>query len=796
MERKKYKNNIVIDILAFLFAVAASSALMVSLLIPADLKTVTIVSLITIFLLTFMFTNKKTATVSLVLLGIAAIVSVVVINRGGSVPIVQQTIHDYVKWVIQAVTALRPEVKLFIDITRILITVLTSSVCYFFIIKKISMIPLLIVFMPVYIVPYLNQGVTGFFPMLAGAVVMVILFAISVFRAQGVSFFKEGDIKFELKYLLHIIPMVLFLVIGSWGLSHAHRQNRSSQMDQTVRKIENKLEEWNIIVDKQFEFGGEFTLQSSGFQQGGTLGGNILEKNDLAMIVESSEPVYLKGSIRDIYTGFSWKPGLRRATIIRSVNLEHYVTDTSFSDRKVFEAAMRAINFNLERADYDTFFKEGKVEIAHYGLKTNTLFYPDNLVYVELAKQNNRKIRINNNGELFFPFNVVSNSRYTIGYRTFVTGNPYSEYILQNLEKGILDEWLERSENIPLKEKYEYIYDRYVSEDNISNKVRELASSITKEATNRYDKAKAIESYLKDNFNYTLSPGGVPADANFVDYFLFTGKTGYCTYYASAMTVMLRSLGIPARYVEGYVAKTENKMGRSYSILQKNSHAWVEVFFEGVGWIVFEPTPAEQIAVVPGEGESSGDVTGETPDNDLDIWEWDEGYLEEYFELPDMGYIDDDKWDIPGNTFDPKEDIPWLYILYAIVGIAVLFYPVKIILIKIKLLADRKKSANHAVLAYYNRILKLLDIAGLGVRPGETLFEMTDRKHIVIKSGGKELKKATEAYLSIRFADMKRNAKDFQNVYFVYKKINDNIRFFLGPGKFFVRRYIKGFKIW
>ena len=104
-----------------------------------------------------------------------------------------------------------------------------------------------------------------------------------------------------------MIPMVLLLVLGSYGLSKTYRQDRSSQMNRIVQKTEDKLEEWNIIREKKFEFGGEFNLQSTGFRPGGELGGNVKESNSLAMIVESSIPLYLKGSITDIYTGRSWK---------------------------------------------------------------------------------------------------------------------------------------------------------------------------------------------------------------------------------------------------------------------------------------------------------------------------------------------------------------------------------------------------------------------------------------------------------------------------------------------------------
>jgi hypothetical protein len=168
---------------------------------------------------------------------------------------------------------------------------------------------------------------------------------------------------------------------------------------------------------------------------------------------------------------------------------------------------------------------------------------------------------------------------------------------------------------------------------------------------------------------------------------------------------------------------------------------------------------------------------------------------EEYFELPDTDVIEDEWY----GDYDwlGKGKIKWeTILLYILAGILVLFYPVKILLIKLRLLADRKKSPTRAIILYYNRLLKLLDIAGLGLQTGETLFEMTDRKHIVVRSVRRELKMATEAFCSIRFADMERDKKDFNNVYYVYKKMHDNIKFYLGWRRFFVRRYIKGFKIW
>ncbi|HBN83691.1 MAG TPA: hypothetical protein DDZ89_07575 [Clostridiales bacterium] len=796
MKNEKRGNKILVIFLAFLYAVVTTGALAITLLIPVDYLTIMPVCFITILLLTVMSINKKSFWLTFVLAIIAVITFTVIVNRGGRVYVVQQTMYDYGKWIWQSLTSLRRDTETFLNISAVLISIAVSLVCYILIIRKIRMIPLLILTLPVYIIPFLNQQVIGFVPMLVAVIVLLLLFALMVFRKQGQSYLKDENKNLELKYLAFVVPLVIIIGLGAFGLTRVPRQDRSSRMNNIVRNIEKKLEEWNIVKDKQFEFGGEFNLQTSGYQPGGTLGGNVTEKDGLSMIVESEIPLYLKGSIQDRYLGNTWRPGLRRATTLRSTNIGNYVTDATFSERRVFNEAMKALNFRLDRADYDSFFKEGEVEITHYGLKTNTLFYPHNMIYVELAKQNDSRVRINNNNELYFPFNVVQNTNYTVKYRYFDMSNPASEYLLQQLDKNLLDEWLEQEENAPIKEKYDYIYDRYTETEYITDQVRDFAQRIVEStnAQNRYDMAKAIETHLRENYIYTLSPGNVPASEDFVEYFLFKGKGGYCTYYASAMTVMLRSLGIPARYIEGFATIDENRIGKIYSILQKNSHAWVEVFFEGVGWVTFEPTSSIVGEVVPGEGSGTGEGPVDVPD-DEEIWDWQGGSPEEYFELPDT-----ESWeDMFGDDYDRPDTvkIPWKEILlYVILPLLVLLYPIKIILTKLKLLVDRKKSPNRSITLYYNRVLKLLEMAGMGIRQGETLYELADRKHIVIKSVNKELKKATEAFYSIRFADMKRNTKDFNNMYYVYKKMNENIKFYLGPWKFFVRRYIKGFKIW
>jgi transglutaminase-like putative cysteine protease len=124
----------------------------------------------------------------------------------------------------------------------------------------------------------------------------------------------------------------------------------------------------------------------------------------------------------------------------------------------------------------------------------------------------------------------------------------------------------------------------------LPDRVQRLARQITDGKTNPYDKAKAIESYLRTNYPYDLEVPAPPADQDVADYFLFDLKKGYCDYYATAMVVLARASGIPARFVSGYSPGTYDAPNAQYIIRELNAHSWVEVYFPEIGWIEFEPT--------------------------------------------------------------------------------------------------------------------------------------------------------------------------------------------------------------
>lgn len=133
----------------------------------------------------------------------------------------------------------------------------------------------------------------------------------------------------------------------------------------------------------------------------------------------------------------------------------------------------------------------------------------------------------------------------------------------------------------------------------LNPKIRELTEEITRTAVTPFDKVQAIQNYLTQNFTYTTDlpdPGAEPP----LDAFLFTHQRGHCEYFATAMTVMLRSIGIPARLVNGYFGGRWNQYDQYLAVQAANAHSWVEVPFAGYNWVTFDPTPAGALPQVGG----------------------------------------------------------------------------------------------------------------------------------------------------------------------------------------------------
>lgn len=131
-------------------------------------------------------------------------------------------------------------------------------------------------------------------------------------------------------------------------------------------------------------------------------------------------------------------------------------------------------------------------------------------------------------------------------------------------------------------------------------RIPSLAKTITSSVRSNYDRAKAIENYLRKNLGYTLQLPGDEVDP--LAHFLFERKRGHCEYFASSMAIMLRTLNVPARVVNGFRGGEYNDLNHTYIIRGRDAHSWVEAFFPEYGWVTFDPTPAVPV-------QTGGDIT-------------------------------------------------------------------------------------------------------------------------------------------------------------------------------------------
>lgn len=127
----------------------------------------------------------------------------------------------------------------------------------------------------------------------------------------------------------------------------------------------------------------------------------------------------------------------------------------------------------------------------------------------------------------------------------------------------------------------------------LPQRVRVLASRIVSGSANAYEKAIRIQNYLRITYPYKIDTPAPPAGRDAVDYFLFDAPGGFCTYYASAMAVLLRAESVPARVVTGYAMGQYDRAQKAYRVPVSAAHAWVQAYLPGYEWVEFEPTPSE-----------------------------------------------------------------------------------------------------------------------------------------------------------------------------------------------------------
>ncbi len=316
----------------------------------------------------------------------------------------------------------------------------------------------------------------------------------------------------------------------------------------------------------------------------------------------------------------------------------------------------------------------------------------------------------------------------------------------------------------------------------IDPRIRPLAETIVKDSTSQLGQVLLLESFLRSQFEYSLNHrSGRSEDP--LGNFLFSTRTGHCEYFATAHVIMLRTLGIPARMVNGFRQGEYNEWGDYFIVRQSDAHSWVEAFLPGSGWVEFDPTPAR-----PGDGDFSfSRIVGKLLDN-LDIL-WNE--IVTFDRYKQFGFFRTlirntaEKWDgfsasarnlvnfDLGGMIKEKMKSPGVILAGALFAFSILV-GILLWIFRMPLMTFLRKyvfslDPNEMVREYYRDMLRIFKSKGAAKLPAETPREFLARIQDSYQVPYPDL--ITDIYVRTRFGGDSASFKDLETITLALKKL-------------------------
>lgn len=413
---------------------------------------------------------------------------------------------------------------------------------------------------------YAPQNLTSFLVIFLGAVLLLgirLELARNEVRWQLTRVRYAPDIAFDfLKAGLGFTVLVLAL---AWLVPDAANQLTVERLLRPFEGSWQKIEDtWNRMYTSLNY--SRPAVAAPAFGKATALGGPVALTDRPIFEAETAEQTYWRAAVFDTYTGAGW---LNTDSEVVVVERSESLGEPRFAQTYEMTVTVRP----LEQAQQTIFAPPHPLRVS----------VPTNADFTAIAG--------------------TSDLRTVSRLRSRVNLGPDSTYLATSAITGAAPDAL-RADTTAYPE---WIQARYLQlPADLPQRIRDLAARTTEAYDNPYDKAEALESVLR-TYTYNQQIAAPPSGADGVDYFLFDVQQGYCDYYASAMVVMLRSLGIPARFVVGYtpgqIAEPDERLAldgpQVYRVLERNAHAWPEVYFPSYGWIQFEPTASEPRLVRP-----------------------------------------------------------------------------------------------------------------------------------------------------------------------------------------------------
>lgn len=305
----------------------------------------------------------------------------------------------------------------------------------------------------------------------------------------------------------------------------------------------------------------------------------------------SSDPqLYLAGRHFDTFDGQHWSK-----------------TDQSDIDQQGLDTieTMAAVLSNENILYPEDLMRRHSMEVAYDGLRSACLFsLPKN----DPVRGINETEPQRTGGDLDAADGKKAKQKYTVFYYSLNRDHELFAELLSSAHTITEGEWNAALEQCKVMDPSDYSYDDYLAYHRMINDTYLQPVTLSPElqaymdvvldgADSNHEKLLRIETLLR-SFRYTDTPGALPSDisnaSDFLDYLILEKQDGYCSYYATAFVLLARAYGLPARYVQGFCVPSGVITGSKATVLSSYAHAWPEVYLEGIGWLVFEPTPGKQ----------------------------------------------------------------------------------------------------------------------------------------------------------------------------------------------------------
>ena len=500
--------------------------------------------------------------------------------------------------------------------------------------------------------------------------------------------------------ILSVIPMALIVVVLALLILPTGKVTVGF-MEKTASDLKQRISDYLFFTEPR----NVFTIGNYGYYPmgNGQLGGPAEPSDYPVMTVKTSGKTLLRAIVKDEYTGRGFRDtsSAKRYLYInprwRAQRLKAFLEE--YPNEAVRKASML---MNVKA-----------VTVQMQNNAVSTVFTP--LFLRDVSMAGDMVPYFNDASELFITRDLQNGDRYSVFAPVFEGGDE-GLGTLVNAASGTEDKY------------YQEFYDLYTRlPGHLEQKLFDDVFNIVTNAQTKYDQALTLMNYLKKYYRYTLAPDEPPENQDFVTYFLYIEKEGYCTYFASALTVMCRIAGLPARYVEGFLAQPSSD-GFAY-VTGLEAHAWTEVYFEGFGWVPFDATPGQNDSSEPPPNQDpeptpTPEPTSE-PDQNSDL----PTPTPEHNENPDNQdtpepSVEPDPQDEPEKDDTSNNAFPWwILLVVALIAASIarimLRMPDRIVL--------RQQTDKEKVFVYGAATARLLGIANYAPKTGETPLSFAKR---------------------------------------------------------------------